>query len=141
MSERSSVGTSRGMRVHAPDVGLLTEGQTEVSPASLADAVPQHMSALAKGNAIRIERAAIKARLHALPYQGSRSAAAELILDPPPALANMPVCDLLCACRRAGVDFVRRTLRSLQIGERRPIGELTDRQRAALAGRLIGGQS
>jgi hypothetical protein len=87
--------------------------------------------ALARANEIRTARAELKRRI-AL----GESDAAEVILDPPLAAHRWPVGDLLVSQRGWGEARVRRFLMRNHISERKPIGELTERQRHMLAGQL-----
>jgi hypothetical protein len=87
--------------------------------------------ALARANEIRTARAELKRRI-AL----GESEAAEVILDPPLAAHSWSLGDLLVSQRGWGEARVRRFLMRNHISERKPIGELTERQRQMLAAQL-----
>jgi len=99
---------------------------------SLTPPEPQRLRALERANEIRLARAALK-RSIAL---GDVSAA-EVILDCPDAALSWPVGDLLMSQRRWGSTRCRKFLSRSQIGENKPVGALTDRQRQVLATSLV----
>jgi hypothetical protein len=92
---------------------------------------PQRMRALERANEVRLARARLKRQI----ADGHRTAA-QVILDLPPEAANWSVRELLMSQRRWGSIRSRKLLAELQIGELRPIGLLTERQRNLLAGQL-----
>ncbi len=92
---------------------------------------PQRMQALERANAVRLKRAELKRKI-----ADGRLSASEIILDLPWEARNWPVGELLTSQRRWGSIRTRKLLGGLQISEKRPVGELTDRQRRLLAGRL-----
>src|SRR5665811_982852 len=96
----------------------------------------QPMDALAKANKIRKARADLKREIAA------GKVSIESILTPgaaiPWELESMPVCKLLTAQRRCGDRRAMVFLRSLGIGEQRPVGALTARQRQAIVSMLRG---
>lgn len=92
---------------------------------------PQRMQALERANAVRLKRAELKRRI----ADGNLSAA-EIILDLPWEARNWPVGQLLTSQRRWGSIRTRKLLTGLHISEKRPVGELTERQRRMLAGQL-----
>ena len=97
----------------------------------------QPLRALRRGNELRLRRAAVKREIASVPTtHGSRACAARHLEDPEDALLGMAVSELLEACRRNGRLTMLRLLRNQRIGELRKIGELTDRQRLALAREL-----
>ena len=87
--------------------------------------------ALARANQIRIARAELKRRI----AEGEVEAA-DLILDPPLAARSWSVGELLVSQRGWGATRCRRFLAATHISERKPVGELTDRQRRLLATQL-----
>jgi hypothetical protein len=87
--------------------------------------------ALARANEIRMARAELKRQI----AEGEIEAA-EVILDPPFAALSWSVGELLVSQRGWGATRCRRFLARNHISERKPIGELTDRQRHMLAGQL-----
>jgi hypothetical protein len=92
---------------------------------------PQRMRALERANEVRLARARLKRQI----ADGHRTAA-QVILELPPEAANWSVRELLMSQRRWGSIRSRKLLAELQIGELRPIGALTERQRRLLAGQL-----
>lgn len=87
--------------------------------------------ALARANEIRTARAELKRRI-AL----GECDATEVILDPPFAALSWSVGELLVSQRGWGEARARRFLVRNHISERKPIGELTQRQREMLAAQL-----
>jgi hypothetical protein len=99
-----------------------------MTPTALKTPEPQRLRALERANEIRLARAALKRRI-AL----GQVSAAEVILDCPDAATSWPVGDLLMSQRRWGTTRCRKFLSRNQIGETKPVGTLTDRQRNVLA--------
>lgn len=97
-------------------------------------AAPQHLTALAHANRVRLARAGLKRRI----AEGEETAA-RVLSDPPWEADGMAVSDLLTSQRRWGVIRCRKLLGSLLISETRTVGSLTERQRLALAAVLPGG--
>lgn len=62
----------------------------------------QNMAALARGNELRLEGARIRGVMQGLAMDDSRRCAAELLLDPPEAIAHMRVGHFLSAIKRFG---------------------------------------
>ena len=91
----------------------------------------QHMTALEKANRCRLAHAAVKRRV-----KSGGLTVAEVLTDPDPDLYGLLVFDLLCAQHRWGRRRAVELMWRLRIGERRVIGELTERQRQTLADRL-----
>lgn len=98
---------------------------------------PQHMVALANANKVRLARATLKRRVRA----GEVDVAD--LLEPgetiPAEAEAMATEELLFAQHRWGSTRVRKLLNWLAISGRRPVGELTDRQRDRLVTALRGG--
>ncbi|MFZ0040088.1 MAG: hypothetical protein WAK93_02180 [Solirubrobacteraceae bacterium] len=92
---------------------------------------PQRLRALERANEIRLARAALKRSIAV-----GQVSAAEVILACPDAAASWPLGDLLMSQRRWGSTRCRKFLSRNQIGETRPVGALTDRQRQVLANSL-----
>ena len=92
---------------------------------------PQRLRALERANAVRLARAELKRRI----AEGEISAA-EVILACPPEASSWTVGDLLMSQRRWGRTRCFKFLNRNQIGEMKPIGKLTERQRQMLAGQL-----
>jgi hypothetical protein len=103
------------------------------------DRAPQHLQALERANAVRLQRAQMK-RWIRQPEDSyaSRERAIAVLLDPTayPHAMSMPVGELLRASRRMGPTMVRRLLHRARIGEMREVGRLTFRQASELAGLL-----
>lgn len=97
---------------------------------------PQHMQALGVANRHRFARAKLKRQVKA-----GQVAVADL-LDPAvgllPDYEAMPIAELVRAQRHWGETRTRRLLARLAIGEKRPIGGLTSRERRALVDALNG---
>jgi hypothetical protein len=92
---------------------------------------PQRMRALERANKVRLKRAELKRRI-----ADGHLGAAEVILDLPDEARNWSVGELLKSQRRWGSIRSHKLLVGLHISEKRPIGELTERQRRLLAERL-----
>lgn len=92
---------------------------------------PQRLAALERANEIRLARAALKRRI-AL----GEVSAAEVIRSCPDAAHRWPIGELLMSQRRWGSTRCRKFLSTNQIGETKPIGQLTARQRQLLVGSL-----
>lgn len=92
---------------------------------------PQHMQALALANHKRIARAAIKRDIRA-----GRASVIEIIRNSPPELDKMTLCEVLRCQHRWGNVRAIRFLNELAISERRPLGQLTDRQKLVLSDAL-----
>lgn len=111
-----------------------------------AEAVPQHMRALELGNAARLWRAGAKDVLAVLPHGESKAAAAGLLVRRPPSrradhLASVPVFELLdWIYRWSSRDNAALLDRAGIASETRTVGELTERQRHALADALTGAE-
>lgn len=89
------------------------------------------LRALARANEIRVARAELKRRI-----ADGELEAAQLILEPPSAARSWSVGELLMSQRGWGAARCRRFLLRSQISERKPLGDLTDRQRHVLAAEL-----
>ena len=87
--------------------------------------------ALARANQIRVARAELKRQI----AEGEIEAA-QVLLSPPHAARNWSVGELLVSQRGWGATRCRRFLLRSQINERRPVGDLTERQRTVLAQEL-----
>jgi hypothetical protein len=98
---------------------------------ALKTSEPQRLRALERANEIRLARAAIKRRI-AL----GEVSAAEVILQCPEAADSWPVGELLLSQRRWGSTRCRKFLSRNLIGETKPVGKLTERQRLLLANSL-----
>jgi len=92
---------------------------------------PLRLRALRRANEIRLERAQLKRRIAA----GELSAAA-VILDCPDAARSWPIAQVLASQRRWGQSKCTKLLRRVGVSERKPLGELTTRQRRLLAAAL-----
>jgi hypothetical protein len=92
----------------------------------------QRLAALAHANRVRRVRAELKRAI----ANGGVSAAAT-ILSHEDELAGMPVGEVLTSQPRWGATRCRRFLAPMSIQEAKPIGSMTERQRRALADRLM----
>jgi hypothetical protein len=92
---------------------------------------PQRLRALERANEVRLARAELKRRI----AEGNVSAA-QVILSCPPEASSWTVGELLMSQRRWGRTRCYKFLNRNQIGEMKPVGKLTERQRAMLAGQL-----
>jgi hypothetical protein len=91
----------------------------------------QRMKALERANEVRLARAELKRRI-----AYGDVGVAEVILECPWAAKSWSVGDLLMSQRRWGSIRCRKFLSRNQINEKKPLGQLTDRQRRMLAGQL-----
>jgi hypothetical protein len=89
---------------------------------------PQRRRALERANQVRLARAGLKRRIAI-----GEVSAADIILGCPAEARSWPVSELLMSQRRWGSTRCRKFLGRNQIGENKPIGELTDRQKRLLA--------
>lgn len=87
----------------------------------------QRNAALARANAIRIARAALKREIAA-----GRRALTDVIAECPVEADSMPVAELIGAQHRWGQARTLRLLRRAELSETKPLGDLTPRQRRAL---------
>lgn len=101
------------------------------SQSAMINSEPQRMRALGRANEVRLARAELKRRIG----EGEVSAA-DIILGCPWEARTWSVGDLLLSQRRWGNTRCRKFLFRNQINEKKPVGELTDRQRKVLAGQL-----
>jgi hypothetical protein len=92
---------------------------------------PQRMRALERANEVRLARARLKRQI-----AGGQTSAAYVILELPWEARNWSVGELLMSQRRWGSTRARKLLNGLHISEKRPIGDLTERQRRLLASHL-----
>ena len=92
---------------------------------------PQRLRALERANEVRLARAELKRRI----AEGEVSAA-DVIIANPPAASSWTVGELLMSQRRWGRTRCYKFLNRNQIGELKPVGKLTERQRQMLAVQL-----
>jgi hypothetical protein len=92
------------------------------------DAEQQHLRALEHANRVRLARAEMKRDIG----RGEISVA-EVVLTCPWQAHSMSISDLLMSQKRWGRARCRRLLMSIGVPENKPVGTLTERQRAALA--------
>jgi len=92
---------------------------------------PQRLRALERANEIRLARADLKRRIAV-----GEISVAEVILCSPAEAESWPMSELLMSQRRWGSERCRKFLKRNEIYELKPVGTLTDRQRALLAGQL-----
>lgn len=91
----------------------------------------QRFAALARADNVRVARARLKRELRAGSIRPS-----EVLEDAPDYTNTMLVSTLLMQPRGQGRTRAIRHLVACQIGEGRTVGQLSERQRAALLGRL-----
>jgi len=109
-------------------------GTTLIPPYATADSEPdQALVALAEANRVRIRRASLMRWLQGRSKTHSHERAAELILEPDPAIDSMIVLKLLQRVRGVGPAQTERLLASADVRPTCTVGALTTRQRAALA--------
>jgi hypothetical protein len=96
------------------------------------DTSQQRVRALGRANEVRLARAELKRRIG----DGDLSAA-EVILLCPEGAKSWPMRELLMSQRRWGNKRCRTFLEANQIGELKPVGALTERQRHVLAEKLV----
>lgn len=103
---------------------------------STTTAVPQHMEALASANRIRGARGELKKQVRRGAVTVSQ------VLDPereiPTDTGSMPIAELLRAQERWGNFKARKVCIQANVGEQKPIGTLTRRQRRHLLDVLAG---
>ncbi len=92
---------------------------------------PQRLSALEQANRVRLARAAIKRQIADGTLPVTR-----VLRDVPAEAQGMTLGELLIAQRGWGQTRCRRLLAAVDLGEHKPVGRLTDRQRQALVRRL-----
>ena len=102
---------------------------THLGTAAMPPTGQQRLSALARANDVRRAISEIRGEIN----RGELDVA-DALRDP--RAQRMIVYDVLRARRRYGPRIARKILDQLQISERRRVGELTDRQRTAIAQRL-----
>lgn len=106
---------------------------------------PQHLVALEGANAKRRRRAALLGELRAIKDPAAaRERCAQLLEDLPEELVSSPssrgffIEDLLVCCHRVGRYQAAWLARRAEVSPRRLVGDLTERERDALAGELRG---
>jgi hypothetical protein len=95
---------------------------------AMLDAEQQHLRALEHANRVRLARAEMKRDIG----RGEISVA-EVVLTCPWQAHSMSISDLLMSQKRWGRARCRRLLMSIGVPENKPVGTLTERQRAGLA--------
>lgn len=96
----------------------------------------QAMAALAEANRVRLRRASLMRWMHGGSAAESHGRAAELILEPDPALYPMLPLELLQRVHRVGTDTGRTTARVPDVSPTSTLRALMARQRAGLAALL-----
>jgi hypothetical protein len=94
-------------------------------------ALPQPMMALARGNELRLARAALKERVRSGEVKVS-----DVILTVPEEAGNMMIGTLLASQYRWAATRTERFLREIGMPETKTLGTMTDRQRHVIAGLL-----
>lgn len=95
---------------------------------AMLDVGQQHLKALERANRVRLARAEMKREI-----AGGELSVSEVILGCPWQAHSMSISDLLMSQNRWGRARCRRLLTSIGVPENKPVGTLTERQRAALA--------
>lgn len=98
---------------------------------AVTETPPQHMTALAKANQVRLARAELKHKV----AEGETTVAAVIDACPWEAV-SMTMMDLLMAQHRWGRTRSRRFLTSIPMSENKTVGSLTQRQRTNLISML-----
>jgi hypothetical protein len=93
--------------------------------------MPQHMTALAQANRVRLARARLKQRV-----ADGEVSVADVVMQVPWEAESMTIGDLLMAQDRWGRQRVHRFLVSIPMVETKTIGSMTVRQRRELADRF-----
>jgi hypothetical protein len=98
----------------------------------------QHLAALEHANTIRLARARKRRQVTAMSVELARWHVAELLDDPPVWLGSQSIIGLLRWVPRTGQRIARHELHSWcpGVAENRRVGDMTGRQRAAVAGGL-----
>jgi hypothetical protein len=94
---------------------------------------PQHMTALAQANRVRLARAELKRAI-----ADETETVADVIDRVPWEAASMTIFDLLISQHRWGRTRARRFLASIPMSESKTLEGMTDRQRTALVAKLSG---
>lgn len=94
----------------------------------------QRISHLQRANDVRVARAALRHRIAA-----RQVTAAQVLAEPPAEALSWQIGDLLSSQWRWGPSRSSRFLNRLRISWTRPVGALTDRQRARIGRALSGG--
>jgi len=110
---------------------LETPAEFSSNNGAVAAEPPQHMTALAIANRVRLARAELKRQV-----RGGRRNAVEVILNCPWEAESMTVAELLGSQQRWGRIRSRKFLFSLGLSEGKQLGTLTQRQRVILATEL-----
>jgi hypothetical protein len=93
----------------------------------------QAIAALSEANRVRLRRASLMLWMHGQSSAQSHEKAAELILEPDPALSSMLALELLGRVRRVGPAQAERMLACADIAPTRTVGALSARRRVGLA--------
>jgi hypothetical protein len=123
---------------------------TQTGPAT--ETRPQHLGALERANAIRLQQAMVKRWIREPgDMHESRARAAKLVRNPGDAsflgelgveaLSRMKIGALLSECNRTGPVVVRKLLRRLDVNELRAVGQLTPNQADRIVRALCGGHT
>ena len=102
-----------------------------MTQSALRVAEPQRLRALERANAVRLARADLKRRI----AEGDVTAA-EILVDCPWEASSWSIGDLLMSQHRWGAMKCRKFLMQNRINEKKPVGQLTARQRQLLADQL-----
>ena len=97
------------------------------------ESAPQHLSALARANEIRLARATLKRAI-----AHGEVEVADVLLRCPAEVERMEIGELISCQRRWGGQRTRRLLATVPVVETKLVGALTERQRTAIATALGG---
>jgi hypothetical protein len=103
-----------------------------MTPTATMTPEPQRLRALGRANEVRLARAALKRRI-----AGGDVSAADVILDCPEEATSWSMSELLMSQQRWGVKRSRTFLERNKIGELKPVGTLTERQRRQVVDDLL----
>ena len=102
---------------------------------------PQNLQALATANSRRMYRAALKRQLRTKDATDARRCVAAFLRAKDPDLAGMKAIKLIGACPYIGERRAARIMARVGVPEHKLIGDLTERQRLALAAMLDSSRS
>lgn len=98
----------------------------------------QHLTALAKGNELRVQAARLRQEVRALGAEDAAARAADILcFDESEAAGSLWIDELLRCVPRIGPGRADRMVRAVGVRGRRRLRELTPRQRGALGDQLL----
>lgn len=96
----------------------------------------QHMQALNRANHIRLERVRLKREIRTLPRPEAMTMVADIVESPPDFCLKVTAFDAVTWVRFVGRFYALSILRRADVPEMKALGDLTPRQRDALASLL-----